>query len=951
MKLFKKTKAYFSFVLLTSLFIQPLFLPVQLLASQKHCNQQTSQEEYFKGLQQPTDDSECRNDLTYYIDITPEALNGLNLKELFRLVIEHSYTTNTLLELPQELMNCCKALENDATSLFMPDLVKALPIVVEKMMDPIMQEIMLRAPRIDTPGTNGAIVGPLIDCNFDEVLRLLNKLINLVKACCDNIQIDFNGVFTALADLEVTVTVDFSGTFSVLDDIKNTLTICCENIENNFEGTFTVLNDINNTLTTCCAALQADFNGVFTVLEDLEVTVTVDFSGTFSVLDDIKNTLTACCGNFQNTFTVLNDINNTLTIDFAGTFSVLNDISNTLTTCCSTLQFDFNGAFTAIAAITTPTITMVCDFSSIFTVLNTEFNATFTALDDIKNTITACCANITNEFNGTFTAIDAINTEANATFTVLDDIKNTITACCANITNEFNGTFTAIDAINTEANATFTALADIKNTITACCANITNEFNGTFSSLNDIKNTVTIDFAGTFSVLNQILANETSGTFSALNAGFNGTFTALNDIKNTLTACCANITNEFNGTFSVLANLSSICSSSSIAQGFISIFGDAIVEGRLDQVSNLFEYGVTSYDITTSTFSSGLIQSFTSMAIITSGTGATAFAQIQSKKYLKYMAGHDGYAFFSALWPNNSAGSTQWIGTFDANDGVAVGFNGTTFSILFRQNAVDTTIPQSSFNLDKLDGTGSSGFVLTTTDLNVFRIDYGWTGGTQINFQILGTTGKWISFHQINNTNVMSNPSFGNPILPLTAQVTKTSGATNVTIATAGWNAGIIAEPSVAQSRFFTAGQLTKTAISSVAETFIVAFQNKSTYQAKPNKVIVRISFASVGMGVTGATVTVFRLVRNATITGTAFSDVDTANSVMQISTAGAYTAGTGSSAFMFMNTNAVPSSTFIPEKDLTVYLYPGETLTITGLNIAGAGQTAVAMLAWEERF
>ena len=57
-------------------------------------------------------------------------------------------------------------------------------------------------------------------------------------------------------------------------------------------------------------------------------------------------------------------------------------------------------------------------------------------------------------------------------FTVIIDIKNTITECCANITNEFNGTFTAI--------------FDVKNTLTECCANITNEFNGTFSVLNSL---------------------------------------------------------------------------------------------------------------------------------------------------------------------------------------------------------------------------------------------------------------------------------------------------------------------------------------------------------------------------------------------------------------------------------------------------------------------------------
>ncbi len=388
------------------------------------------------------------------------------------------------------------------------------------------------------------------------------------------------------------------------------------------------------------------------------------------------------------------------------------------------------------------------------------------------------------------------------------------------------------------------------------------------------------------------------------------------------------------------------------SSGFISIFGDTIVEDRFDQVSDLFEYGVTTYDITTSTFSSGLVQSFTSMAIVSSGTGATAFAQLQSKKYLKYMAGHDGYTFFSAMWPAGSAAnSTQWIGVFDANDGAAVGFNGTTFSILFRQNAVDTIIPQSAFNMDKLNGTGASGFTINTADINVFRIDYGWTGGMQITFQILNTNGTWITFHQINNTNVNPNPSFGNPILPMTAQVKSTGSTTNVTVATAGWNAGIVAEPSVAQSRFFTAGQFTPINLINATETFIFAIQNQLTYQGKPNKVIVRISFVSMGSAVTGDTVTSFRLLRNAVITGTTFTNVDSVNSVVLSSSTGTYTVGTGTELYNFFDTNFTPYNTFIPENNLTVYLYPGDTLTVTAFGISPGSQTQMGFLAWEERF
>jgi hypothetical protein len=150
----------------------------------------------------------------------------------------------------------------------------------------------------------------------------------------------------------------------------------------------------------------------------------------------------------------------------------------------------------------------------------------------------ACCANLTAtviaDFNGTFTAIAAISCTGsgsgadccNGTFTMLSRIENDI-----------QGTFTAIAAITAGTdccNGTFTMLTDILNTITTlnCC-------NGTFTALADIKNTIVIDFNGTWTALTDIkdtitTLNCCNGTFTAIAelrstmiTDFNGTWTIL----------------------------------------------------------------------------------------------------------------------------------------------------------------------------------------------------------------------------------------------------------------------------------------------------------------------------------------------------------------------------------------------------------------------------------------
>jgi hypothetical protein len=613
MKLRKKIKKRILVTVAVMLFIQPLFLQYHLIASQTYCEPKILQKENYLPH------SSEKQNFSYYIDITPEKLSGLNLKELFRAIVEYAYETNTLHELPQGLINCCKLLENDASSLHIVDLAEALPVIIEKVMNPTLLNIILRMSRPDAPGFgDGSIVGPLLECNIDKVVQLLDQLLRVVNHCCATLEFDFSGVFTSLENLVASATCDFSavfsvlntnfnGTFTELNDIKDTLTTCCaalgsdfsgvftslENlvanvtcdittafsrVNSNFNGTYTELNDIQNTLTICCAALESDFSSVFTVLENLVISVTCDmssiftaninFAGTFTALADIQNTLTTCCAelesDFSSIFTVLEnliisatcDISSIFTanINFAGTFTALADIKNTLTTCCAALESDFDGTFTTLSRLIAGA---ACDFSPIFTLLTTGFEGTFSLLADINSTLTLCCATLESDFNGTFSVISHLMVSSTCDFTpiftVVQDIKNTLTTCCAALEFDFDGTFTSIANIMITATCDFTPiftiLQDIKSSITACC----NNFNSTFTLLNDIKNTLTLcctqleaDFDGTFT----ILAHITTPT-----CDLTSLFTVIRSIKDTMTICCAALESDFEGTFTALANV------------------------------------------------------------------------------------------------------------------------------------------------------------------------------------------------------------------------------------------------------------------------------------------------------------------------------------------------------------------------------------------------------------
>jgi hypothetical protein len=128
-------------------------------------------------------------------------------------------------------------------------------------------------------------------------------------------------------------------------------------------------------------------------------------------------------------------------------------------------------------------------------------------------------------------------------------------------------------------------------------------------------------------------------------------------------------------------------------------------------------------------------------------------------------------------------------------------------------------------------------------------------------------------------------------------------------------------------------------------ETIVGSFRNESTFQSKTNKVATQAVYA--GFSCDGTKITAFKFYRNATITGGAWSSVDSANSVTSVNLTGTVAGGT----FEF----AVPigkvdnAQLDLGAGHIHLELLPGETMSIVGLS-AGASDVQVAF-RWEEFF
>jgi hypothetical protein len=79
----------------------------------------------------------------------------------------------------------------------------------------------------------------------------------------------------------------------------------------------------------------------------------------------------------------------------------------------------------------------------------------------------------------------------------------------------------------------------------------------------------------------------------------------------------------------------------------------------------------------------------------------------------------------------------------------------------------ETRIPQSSFNIDKLDGTGPSGFIFDAGKMQMMGIQYTWYGAGFIDYMVRGGDGNWVFAHRIKNNNVNTEAHMRTGNLPV----------------------------------------------------------------------------------------------------------------------------------------------------------------------------------------
>lgn len=90
----------------------------------------------------------------------------------------------------------------------------------------------------------------------------------------------------------------------------------------------------------------------------------------------------------------------------------------------------------------------------------------------------------------------------------------------------------------------------------------------------------------------------------------------------------------------------------------------------------------------------------------------------------------------------------------DTSMTVSPAYRGTTATLLIASKTTDLKVPTSAFNIDRLDGTGPSGYNIDLSKMQMFYIDYSWYGAGFIRFGVRGLNGDVIYAHKFANNNI-----------------------------------------------------------------------------------------------------------------------------------------------------------------------------------------------------
>ena len=309
----------------------------------------------------------------------------------------------------------------------------------------------------------------------------------------------------------------------------------------------------------------------------------------------------------------------------------------------------------------------------------------------------------------------------------------------------------------------------------------------------------------------------------------------------------------------------------------VGLFGGLKVSSPTAQVSLTFDKPFdTSRDVINTTTGTGSLTSQHNRSLLRVKSGGVGTAECTSKRSLRYKTGTTVESYFTANFIGSpDIGDTMYIGIFDDEDGLFLGYNESDFVVGYRNiNKDGGTEPDVTQVVDM------SAYDLTK--IHRFRIRFGYLGVGNISFEIMDGT-QWNLIHKFQTDAALSDRThIGTVSVPMSAKIVSTSGA-DLEILSGSWSSQTYSKEDKLQDKPFSHSGF-RTVTPNAAERILVGFRSKTTFGSYTNKIRSKLLYAEFASGSEGLYKFSIWPVPAGTIASGTFSNVD-ANSVMEVNT------------------------------------------------------------------
>jgi hypothetical protein len=159
-------------------------------------------------------------------------------------------------------------------------------------------------------------------------------------------------------------------------------------------------------------------------------------------------------------------------------------------------------------------------------------------------------------------------------------------------------------------------------------------------------------------------------------------------------------------------------------------------------------------------------------------TSSGSLVSSETRRVLPYQPGKSLQVLQSFTLSAAKAGLRQRVGYFSRENGVFLEVDGDQVNLVLRSktsgSVTGTVVPQSQWNVDRLDGTGDTDLLLDLSKSQILFIELEWlgVGSVRVGFVF---DGVFVTAHQFNHANLATSTYMTTATLPLRYEIENTS--------------------------------------------------------------------------------------------------------------------------------------------------------------------------------